>query len=407
MLPDAAHPERGRFVRDQVEALRRLPAQGAGGALEIELYEFPPGAPALLAAARELHRRYGGRRGGRVDVVHAHFGLTAWPALAVRARVRGLTVHGTDVRHPRTRVATRAALPLMDLVAAPTAELARELPDGAARGGARVLPGGAARGGERVLPGGAARERARVLLGGAARERARVLLGGAARGGVRVLPCGVDLERFRPLPRAAARAELGLDPDRPHVLFPADPTRAGKRYDRAVALTDEVARHALGGGPPTPRTLGEVPPTPQTLGRVPPPLHTHGGAAPALHTLGGVPPERVPLWVNAANAVVVPSAAEGFGLAVLEALACDVPVLATPVGVHAQALEGVKGALCAPFGVESWRVALEPHLRTADPRIAGRSHAEPFSAEHMAQRLAEAWRELLAGKDQRNDARGG
>ncbi len=311
MLPDAAHPERGRFVRDQVKALRRLAAQGVEREWEVELYEFPPGAPALLAAARALHRRYGSetRSPGRLDVVHAHFGLTAWPALAVRARVRGLTVHGTDVRHPRTRLATGAVLGLMNLIAAPTGELARALPTRAAR--------------ERAL----------------------------------VLPCGVDLERFRPLPRAAARAELGLDPESPLLLFPADPTRPGKRYDHALALAGTL----------------DVP----------------------LHALGGVPPERVPWWVNAANAVVVPSDAEGFGLAAVEALACDVPVLATPVGVHPQALEGVEGALCAPFELNLWRTAVEPHLREQDPRIAGRAHAEPFSAARMAERLAEAWRTLL------------
>ena len=303
MLPDADHPERGRFVRDQVDALRRLPG------VEVELYEFPPGGAALIEAARRLRRDHGGRRrrAGRMDVVHAHFGLTAWPALAARAQVRGLTVHGTDVRHPRTRAATRAALALMDLLAAPTPELAHELP------------------------------------GRAARRRARVL------------PCGVDMERFRPIPRAAARAELGLDPRAPCLLFPADPARPGKRHDRAVALARDVP----------------------------------------LHALGGVAPERVPLWVNAANAVVVPSEAEGFGLAVLEALACDVPVLATPVGVHQQATDGVAGALCAPFDVERWRAAAAPHLEDPDPRIAGRAHAEPYSATRMAARLADAWRELL------------
>src|SRR4051794_31017237 len=103
MRADAAHPERGRFVRDQVAALR-----GLGGA-DVELFEFPPGLPALAAAARELRRRFGVRNGReRLDVVHAHFGLSAWPALAVPARVRALTVHGTDVRHPRTRLLTAA-----------------------------------------------------------------------------------------------------------------------------------------------------------------------------------------------------------------------------------------------------------------------------------------------------------
>ncbi len=145
------------------------------------------------------------------------------------------------------------------------------------------------------------------------------------------------MERFHPIPRASARAELGLEPHAPCLLFPADPARPGKRYDRAVALARDVP----------------------------------------LHTLGGVAPEEVPLWVNAANAVVVPSEAEGFGLAALEALACDVPVLATPVGVHRQAMEGVAGALCAPFDVERWRAAVTPHLDDPDPRIAGRAHAEP------------------------------
>ena len=74
-----------------------------------------------------------------------------------------------------------------------------------------------------------------------------------------------------------------------------------------------------------------------------------------LLALNDVEPERVPQWVNAANAVLVPSEREGFGLAVLEALACDVPVLATPVGVAPDVLAGVEGTLCAPFAVGTWR----------------------------------------------------
>lgn len=309
MLPDAAHPERGRFVRDQVAALRQLDG------LEVQLHEFAPGARALAGATLELPRRYGARalpgrrRTVRFDVVHAHFGLSAWPALAIPARVRALTVHGTDVRHPRTRLATAAMLPLIDLLGAASAPLTRELP------------------------------------GRAARRRALVL------------PCGVDLERFRPLPRALARSELALDPGQAYLLFAADPTRAEKRHDRAKALAAAVGVELL--------------------------------------TLGGVDPERVPLWVNAANAVLVPSEREGFGLAALEALACDVPILATPVGIHREALDQLEGTLCAPFDLASWRAALEPHLREPDPRIDGRSRAARFSALEMAARVASAWREAL------------
>lgn len=301
MRPDGRHPERGRFVRDQVDALRGL------GEWQVELYEFAPGAGALTRATRDLRARYTGER---FDVVHSHFGLTAWAALVVKARGRALTVHGTDVRHPRTRLATRAVLPSVGLLAAVSRTLIEELP------------------------------------GRRARARAQVL------------PCGVDMKRFMAMSRARARDMLDLEAQTPYLLFPADPSRPEKRYDRARALAEAAKARLL--------------------------------------TLGGVDPARVPLYVNAANAVIVPSEREGFGLAVLEALACDVPVLATPVGIHPQALDGVAGAHCAPFELERWRAALAPHLAADDPRIAGRIHAEPFSAGRMAERVAAAWRSLVA-----------
>jgi glycosyltransferase involved in cell wall biosynthesis len=300
MRPDAAHPERGSFVRDQVAALARLEG------VDVQLHEFPPGAAALVRAPLELRRRFGHGR-GRLDVVHAHFGLTAGPSLAVPARVHALTVHGTDLSHPRTRLLTAAALPRIDLLAAVSRELVAELP------------------GER------------------ARRRAHVL------------PCGVDIERFKPIARAAARAELGLDAAGRYLLFPADPARASKRVDRAHELASRVKA--------------------------------------ALLVLDGVEPARAPLWVNAADAVIVPSEREGFGLAVLEALACEVPVLATPVGVHREALAGVEGTLCAPFDLETWRAAVEPHLHAGDARVRGRAAAARFSSGEMALRVLAAWRE--------------
>jgi glycosyltransferase involved in cell wall biosynthesis len=310
MKPDEARPELGRFVRDQVAALRRLDD------LEVELFEFPPGPRALAQAVVELRRLHGGpstlsRRPAapRWDVVHAHFGLSAWPALAAPARVRALTVHGRDVYHQRTRLATGAVLPFIDLLAAVSATLAEHLP------------------------------------GRAARRRAVVL------------PCGIDLERFRPIERAHARAELGLDPQRPYLLFVSHPSRADKRHDRALAVAESVGVELL--------------------------------------TLGHTDPALVPLWINASNAVLVPSDREGFGLAALEALACDVPVLATPVGIAPDALQGVDGALCAPFDLTVWTAALQPHLQSSDPRVNGRLAVERFSALAMAERVRDAWRGAL------------
>jgi glycosyltransferase involved in cell wall biosynthesis len=232
--------------------------------------------------------------------------LTAWPALAAAGRRRAVTLHGTDLAHPRSRAITLAALRRYDLPAVVSNELAHHLPRWAVKRSPAVLP------------------------------------------------CGVDIRRFRPMSRDEARAKLGLDPKGPYLLFPADPARHEKRYDRALEVAADVP----------------------------------------LLVLVDVDPGEVPLFVNASNAVLVPSDREGFGLAALEALACDVPVVATPVGVAPEALRGITGTYCGPFDGARWRDAVARHLDAADPRVEGRDRAALYSADRMAERVVAAWREL-------------
>jgi glycosyltransferase involved in cell wall biosynthesis len=111
---------------------------------------------------------------------------------------------------------------------------------------------------------------------------------------------------------------------------------------------------------------------------------------------GSIEPEQMPLWINAANAVLVTSDYEGFGLAAIEALACDVPVLSTPVGIAPYALGGLHGTLCAPFELEPWTAAARPLLDSPDPRVEGAARAATLSAARMAERTLEAYRTVLA-----------
>ncbi len=298
MWPAADAPARGSFVVDQVRALR------ARTDVDVEVFAFHPGVRNYPRAAARLRRRY---RHERFDVVHAHFGLTAWPALSARLGPVAVTLHGNDLFHPRSRVITKAALPLT------------------------ALPAAVSRAFSELVPGAGSTRR------------------------VAVLPCGPDLRRFRPVDRREARERLGLDPDAPHLLFPHDPARPLKRADRARALAGDVR----------------------------------------LLTMGKVPPQEVPLWHNAANAVLVPSQDEGFGLAVIEAIACGVPAFGTRVGIHPLALDGIPGAYCADWDLDRWRAALAPHLADPDPRVPGRGRAELFSAERMASRVVAAWRGMV------------
>jgi teichuronic acid biosynthesis glycosyltransferase TuaC len=301
--PDAATPQRGRWVIDQVQAIR-------DHGVEVEVFSFPLGRREYAPAVRRLRRRL---RGERFDLVHAHYGLPGWCARLAGASPLVVTFHGTDVRHRGVGPLSRRLAARIDLCA----------------GVSRALFG--PEGGRSGLP--------------------------HPSGRTAVLPCGADLRRFRPVPRSEARRRLGLDPDGRFLLFPANPARPEKRYQRAVELAKRTGAQLLTGG--------------------------------------GIEPDQMPLWVNAANAVLVTSDYEGFGLVAVEALACGVPVLSTPVGIAPHVAGAVDGCLVAPYEAERWLAALRPHLDSPNPRIDGAAAAAPFSAERMAARVLVAYQEVL------------
>jgi glycosyltransferase involved in cell wall biosynthesis len=298
LYPTPERPRLGRFVRDQVEAIRGLGA-------EVEVFSFELGARAYLPAARRLRRLL---KRTSFDVVHAHYGLCGWVASLAGASPLVVTFHGTDVRHRVVGPGSRL--------------LARRV----------ALPAGASR---------------------SIFEREGGRRGLNPPSPIAVLPCGYDPGRFRPAPRAEARARLGLDPGGRYLLFPADPERAVKRHDRAA----EVARLA--------------------------------GAE--LLTAGEVDPERMPDLFNASAAALITSDSEGFGLVALEALACGVPVLSTPVGIAPFAVAGTPGCLVEPFEPRAWAAAARRHLDSEDPRVEPGAGALALSAERMAERVLAAY----------------
>ena len=105
----------------------------------------------------------------------------------------------------------------------------------------------------------------------------------------------------------------------------------------------------------------------------------------------------MPLWINAANAVLVTSDYEGFGLAAVEALACEVPVLSTPVGIAPYALGGVEGCLCADFDTAAWERRGAPPLDGGGPARRRRRAGRVALAARMAERVIEAYRDVAGG----------
>ncbi len=299
--PDESAPQRGRWVRDQVEEVRRR-------GVDADLFSFPPGRSEYIPATRRLRSLL---RRERFVVVHAHYGLAAWCARLAGARPLIVTFHGTDVRHWIVGPMSRRLAWRVELVSAVSRALF-ETENG--RPGLPPVPGSA------------------------------------------VLPCGPDLSRFERLPRSEARARLGLEAGGRYLLFPANPARPEKRHDRAAEVAAACGAELLSGG--------------------------------------SIEPEQMPLWLNAANAVLVTSDYEGFGMIAVEALACDVPILSTPVGIAPYALTGIDGCLCSPFDAATWSAAARPHLDSTDPRVGGAARAASLSAARMAERAIEVYRDV-------------
>lgn len=212
---------------------------------------------------------------------------------------------------------------------------------------------------------------------------------------VRTIAPGVDLERFIPGSKAQARRALGLR-DLPTLLFVGriQPLKAPDILLRAAALlrADQPLQVAIVGGP-----SGTGLATPGWLTALARELDLSD-------TVRFVPPsdrDTVVAYYRAADATVVPSYTESFGLVALESQACGTPVVAAAVGGLTTAVaDGRSGVLVDAHDPEQWAKVIGELLRSPDElaRLAGnaRAHAELFSWERTTDELLTAYHEAAA-----------
>ncbi|MBF6620087.1 MAG: glycosyltransferase family 4 protein [Patulibacter sp.] len=184
-------------------------------------------------------------------------------------------------------------------------------------------------------------------------RRMEQLLPTHAQGGNLVLPNGVDRARFRPVPKDEARGRLGWPRETPIALFAANPTNPRKRYDVASEAV-AVCQKSVPGI--------------------------------ELRVCWGVDPVDVPLLMSAADVLVHPSIAEGSPNVVKEALACDLPVIATDVGDVPELLAGVRNCHVTERTPAAFAEAIREVLRSGD-RSDGRAKTSPLSIENVADEL--------------------
>ncbi|HVK50258.1 MAG TPA: glycosyltransferase [Pseudoxanthomonas sp.] len=110
--------------------------------------------------------------------------------------------------------------------------------------------------------------------------------------------------------------------------------------------------------------------------------------------------DDVPRWLTGMQVFALPSRSEGYSIALLEACAAGLPIVATDVGGNREIVrEGINGALIAPGDVEALVHAL--HARVADPELAqqqGQAGREWVLREGSFLHMAQRYDALYAGK---------
>jgi len=113
---------------------------------------------------------------------------------------------------------------------------------------------------------------------------------------------------------------------------------------------------------------------------------------------GFVPNNELPLWHASAEVFAYPSVYEGFGLPLLEAMACGTPVIASNITSLPEAV-GDAGLLVSPLDTAAWSAALssllEDHDRRATLTARGLARARGFSWENTARQTVASYYHAL------------
>lgn len=179
---------------------------------------------------------------------------------------------------------------------------------------------------------------------------------------INIIPNGVDLLKFEPLNKDKCREELGWASNRFHILFPAnlgDPVKRFFLANAAVEILNSSGNHV------------------------------------EIHQLRGVQHDKVPVWLNASDAVLLTSLQEGSPNIIKEALACDIPVVSVDVGDVKERINKIEGCyigLPDPRDLADKLQLVQAGMRT----VAGRTSMQDLSLEQVAISLMNLYQQLLS-----------
>lgn len=209
---------------------------------------------------------------------------------------------------------------------------------------------------------------------------------GAAPDRITVLRNGVDLEKFQPGDRAAARAALGLDG---RVLASVGLLIERKGHHLVIEALAELPGVTLlicGDGPERAHL--------ETLAR-------RFGVADRVRFMGQVPHTELKTVYSAVDALVLASSREGWANVLLEAMACGTPAIATDVWGTAEVVAAPEaGVLTKERSAPALAAATRRLFDAMPDRAATRAYAEGFSWDDTTAGQLALFRKILGRADQ-------
>jgi glycosyltransferase involved in cell wall biosynthesis len=185
----------------------------------------------------------------------------------------------------------------------------------------------------------------------------KVVAAGVAPEKVAVVPNGINPEAFHPVERGQARARLGLPADA-HIVLSVGRLHQSKGYPVLVEAVGRLAEKFPGlqtyivGSPdheadarPAIREAAE-----------------RHNIAERIHLAGAQDPALLKYWYSAADVFCLPTSREGSANVLIEAMACGLPCVTTPVGGNPDVVTSDAVGILAAADVESMTRALETGL---------------------------------------------
>lgn len=172
-----------------------------------------------------------------------------------------------------------------------------------------------------------------------------------------VIPCGIDLDLFLPMDPMEARRAVGLDAGKKYVLFAYNPEEQRKRFDLIEAAIERAQK-----------------------------------LVPELEILHvrGKPHVQMPLYLNAADVVVIASLLEGGPLVTKEAMATNLPVITVNVGDAVDLIHQDDGNHLVPRDAQAIAEKIVEVCRRG-ARSRGRERLIPYSMPNTAKRILEVY----------------